>query len=329
MEGGTKEEDNNIEDNNIEEKDDEDNHNLDGGSKTKSIENIPNININDIEFNIDYIIESDEKLIDVERIKNKVNEYIDNYYSDTMEKYKLNFNKLYQKYSNKNYIIKTLPVKDKYNSTKIIVIKNDKKETKISEIIKPHYIYYDNNSNLYNFKNRISNERAELLYKYEILVSQLNISIEDKNKFEKEKETFVKLLEEYYIYTLYHKKINKISTFNTIKLLINSKYYININNNDDDDKVLVLSGDIYNIDNKIIDEINTYNINNLTKYNNIILELSGKSKINNKKDSKLIEEIKLYLDKKEKEQILKKLENNKSIQDEYINYIVSKLPIIS
>ena len=292
--------------------------------KNQSMTTNPNTNSVDIEYNIDYLVDDDEKLIDVEKIKIQVDKYIDNYNSEIMKKYKNTFNKLYQKYSNKKYKIQILPLKDKYNSIKIIITKNDKKETIITELTKPHYLYYDEDANLYKLKNKISNERAELLYKYKLLVSQLNVSTEDKDKFEKERKDFITLLEEYYTYTLYHKKINTITLNNKTNLIIQSSYFIE----KEDKSTSVLSGDTYLIDNTIIENINTYNIDKLTQYNNIIIQLTGKNQKDIKKDTKLIEEIKLYLDKKEKEEVLKKIEDSKKIQDSYINYIILRLPII-
>ena len=292
-------------------------------------------NTNDIEYAIDYLIEDDEKLINVDNVKNLVDTYIDNYNSESMKKYRLSFNKLYQKYSNKKYKIKLLPVNDKYKSTKIVVFKNDKKEdtTIITELIKPHYIYYDNDTfNLYDFKNKVSNVRAELLYKYEILVSKLNISPEEKTNFEKERTKFVKLLEDYYSYTLYHKKINKIATLNTTQLIVQSKYNIVSNDTKDnkdssEDMISILSGETYTINNDIINSININNIDKLTHYNSIILQLTGKNSKDIRKDTKLIEEMKLYLNKSEKEKCIKQIEESKTKQDTYINYIVSRLPI--
>ena len=287
-------------------------------------------NTNDIEYNIDYLIEEDEKLINSDNVKNQVETYIDNYNSETMKKYRLSFNKLYQKYSNKKYRIKILPVNDKYKSTKLVVVKNDIKEanTIVTELIKPHYIYYnDEDFNLYDFKNKVSNTRAELLYKYELLVSKINITPEEKTNFEKERTKFVKLLEEYYSYTLYHKKINNISTLNTTQLIVQSKYNIqNDNNNDNETMSTILIGDTYTINNDIINSINNNNIDKLTAYNDIILQLTGKNAKEIKKDTKLIEEIKLYLNKSEKDKLIKQIEVSKNNQDNYINYIVSRLP---
>ena len=291
-----------------------------------------NIDSVDIEYNIDYLIEDDEQLINIDNVNNQVDTYINNYNSEIMKKYRISFNKLYQKYSNKKYKIKILPVNDKYKSTKIVVVKNGKKEDKdnniVMELNKPNYIYYNDECfNLYNFKNKISNTRAELLYKYEILVSKINITPEEKTNFEKERNKFIKLLETYYTYTLYNKKINKISTINTTKLILQSKYNIN-NNYNDDNMISILTGDTYILNNNIINSINTNNIDKLTQYNNIVLQLTGKTNKEIKQDTKLIEEIKLYLNKTENEKLIKQIEESKKQQDTYINYIVSRLPTV-
>jgi hypothetical protein len=291
-----------------------------------------NIDSVDIEYNIDYLIEDDEQLINIDNVNNQVDTYINNYNSEIMKKYRISFNKLYQKYSNKKYKIKILPVNDKYKSTKIVVVKNGKKEDKdnniVMELNKPNYIYYNDECfNLYNFKNKISNTRAELLYKYEILVSKINITPEEKTNFEKERNKFIKLLETYYTYTLYNKKINKISTINTTKLILQSKYNIN-NNYNDDNMISILTGDTYILNNNIINSINTNNIDKLTQYNNIVLQLTGKTNKEIKQDTKLIEEIKLYLNKTENENLIKQIEESKKQQDTYINYIVSRLPTV-
>ena len=72
----------------------------------------------------------------------------------------------------------------------------------------------------------------------------------------------------------------------------------------------------------------TNNIDKLTQYNDIILQLTGKNSKEIKKDTKLIEEIKLYLNKSEKEKLNKQIEESKSHQDNYINYIISRLPLV-
>jgi hypothetical protein len=277
----------------------------------------------DIEYTIDFLMPNDEKLIDIEHINNKVDDYINNFNSDIMKNYKDEFNKLYRKYSNINYKIKILP-KDKNNLTKIVVLKNNKNETLIKEITKPTYVYYMDK--LTTLKNTISNEREKILFQYKELLSNKELTINDKTTFEKNKTIFVNLLEEYYSYTLYHKKINKISSLNSkSKLIMQSVKTIYTL---DTSKSLLLS-DIYNIDNSVINEINIYNTTKLTEYNSIIQQLLGIKIEDIKKDTKLKEQIKLYLDKTVKLNLDNKLKNEKTKQDNYINYIIIKLPILN
>ena len=273
---------------------------------------------------IDFLHEDDNKLIDSDKVTSQVDIYIKNYNSDIMKEYKTTFNKLYQKYSNKKYLIKNVLLKDKYNNIKIVVIQNKDKKI-IKEIIKPKYIYYDDNNNLYTLKNKISNEREELLFNYKLLLLQIEVSQEDKLEFEKKRNNFINLLEEYYSYTLYHKKINKISQINKSTLTLYSFLLIE----DNDMYKTLLSGANYNIDTSIINDININNSDKLTQYNNIILQLIGKHQEDIKKDTKLVEEIKLYLNNKNKIDLLKKIKDTKTLQDNYINYIISKLPVIN
>ena len=75
--------------------------------------------------------------------------------------------------------------------------------------------------------------------------------------------------------------------------------------------------------------MNIYNTDKLTEYNNIILQLKGKNQKEIQKDSKFIEEIKLYLDKTNKNDILNKIKDNINKEDNYINYIIYKLPTVN
>ena len=71
------------------------------------------------------------------------------------------------------------------------------------------------------------------------------------------------------------------------------------------------------------------NSNKLTEYNSIIQQLLGKKIEDIKKDIKLKEEIKLYLDTTIKHNLDNKIKNEKHKQDNYINYIIDKLPILN
>ena len=282
-----------------------------------------NVESVDIEYTIDFLIPNDEKLVDIEKINNKVDNYINNFNSEIMTNYKNEYSKLYKKYSNMNYKIKILP-KDKNELVKIVVLKNDKTEKLIKELTKPNYLYY--NDILSELKTNISNEREKILFKYKELISNKELSINDKHNFEKEKDKFINLLEDYYSYTLYHKKINKISTTNSKSNLLLQ----NLNTIDSlETSKSKLIGDIYSIDTTLINEMNTLNSTKLTEYNSIIQQLLGKKIEDIKKDTKLKEEIKLYLDTTLKHNLDSKIQNEKNKQDNYINYIITKLPIFN
>jgi len=294
---------------------------LEGGDRNKDI--LKN-DIDNTVYNIDYILEDDEKLINPDNVFKNVDIYIENYNSNEIVKYKKNFKQLYQTYSTKNYTISTI----KYKSTsKIIVKKNDKVPKIVKELIKPTYLFYDDNNNLIKFKRQISNDRSELLYKYSQLIAKLDIKPEEKKEFEKERNKFIEKLEEYYTYTLYHKKINKITSTNKSNLVLQKELIVYNENNDYDNKIL--NSNIYSIDNNVIDTINKYNSENLIQYNNIMMDLSGKKdkNISKDKDKKTLDSIKLYLKQRQEiESFAKSLSNNTDIQDEYINYIILELP---
>jgi hypothetical protein len=324
--------------------DTDDTDDTDNNSDTEFLNEIPNEIINEKnsilrggvdmiyknEYRIDYILPEDEKLINIEKVIKQVNKYIDNYNSPQMTKYNQSFKQLLQKYSNKKYVIKT--VKNKNDSIKIIVVKNDmiddNKQPIIKEITKPLYLFYDEDYNLYKLKNKVSNTRTELQYKYELLTSKINITTDEKKQFEKDRQYFIELLEEYYIYILYHNKINNISTINKTNLLIQEivgfyKENIEINNP-------TLNSNLYYIDNSNIEIVNKFNIEKLTQFNNLMLQLSGKDSDKIKKDKKLIDEIKNYLDKKELNIINENIKKTTLEQnaDTIINYIILSLPIV-
>ena len=300
---------------------------------------------NDIEYTIDYILEDDIKLINPDRVIEQVNIFIQNYKSPHMLKYRKSYNQLYQKYSNKHYkiIIKKINTSNSSSSkkfitdtmqlqsgivhinvhTKIVVYKNDKLQTFVMELINPQYIYYNKNSNLQQFKLQISNSRRELLYKYENITSKISISVIEKQNFEKARMDFIELLETYYIYTLYHKKINNIRTTDKSNIILQKQVKFYKENLDIDQTTL--SGKMYSIDNSIIELLNKANSDRLIQYNNIIVNISGKSSNEIKKDKKNNELIKLYLNNNETIKITDNLKETSNNQDKYINYIVNIL----
>jgi hypothetical protein len=269
-----------------------------------------------IVYEIDFLVADDKELINITKVNSAVDKYINNFYSEEMKKYPQSFKNLYQKYSNKRYIINNI-------GYVITVMKNDIKNQKKNDIImelkKPHYIYYNNNNcndncNLDVLKMKISNDRVELQYLYQSLINKLNVSPDEKKDFEKQRKKFIESLETYYIYTLYHKKINKISTTNKINIIIQE--LLGDSN--------LSEGNIYSVDNAIIDLINNQNSSKLNEFNNLISRMQSIKNI--KDDKKIFETIKEYLNKNETNKLLESLKNISKQQDNYVNYIITELP---
>ena len=207
------------------------------------------------------------------------------------------------------------------NITKIIVTKNDKTKKIVKELTKPSYLYYNENDNLLRLKREISNSRKELLYKYEKIIEKIKITPDEKKEFEKERTNFIEQLEIYYIYTLYHKKINKINIENKTRIIFQKEYLVFKENNEYESKIL--NSNIYLIDNADIETINKYNSDNLNEYNNIIATLSSKKDAEINKDKKILEKIKSYIKtKNEIDLFTKSLLKKTDIQDNIINYII-------
>ena len=76
-----------------------------------------------IVYEIDFLIADDKELIDITKVNNTVDKYINNFNSEEMKKYKQSFKNLYQKYSNKRYIINNI-------GKVITVVKDEKKKDK-------------------------------------------------------------------------------------------------------------------------------------------------------------------------------------------------------
>ena len=266
---------------------------------------------------IDFILLSDKELINIEKVNLQVEQYIDNFRSKKMTTYLQSFKSLYQKYSNKRFVIHNI-------GDVITVMKNEKVKKKdiVIELKKPLYYYYDNDNNLDLLKRHISNERAELQYVYQSLVNKINVEITVKKDFENKKKQFIELLEQYYVYTLYHKTINNISNENAIQIVIYEM--ISILKDNTENKNNMLESNYYSIDKSIIDLINKNNTSKLNDFNDLISRMQTIKNI--KTDTKTIESIKKYLNKNDIQTILDKIKNSVKQQNNYINYIIKKLP---
>ena len=299
-------------------------------------DDIDTINLNALSphlFTIDYLLTSDKDLINEDNVYATVDKYISNYNSEKVKEYTQAFKNLYQKYSRKQYIIKNINnkvivIKNKFENIKKDNIKGkDHKRAKhnksirdlpdeiVFELNKPHYLFYDNNNNLALLKAQISNKRFELQYEYQHLINKINVELPEKKNFENQRIQFIDLLETYYIYILYHKKINQI--------LINNKTSIILQNltNMYSEKSL-LEGTLTYIDNTNIDLINNYNTDKLNQYNELIIKMQS----TNIQDDILLDAIKEYINKiSEITNIYNTIKNQTSNQTTIINYIITKL----
>lgn len=286
-----------------------------------------------LEYKINYLIPNDDKLVNIEKITSTVKKYIDNYNSDAIKKYKQLFKTVYQKYSNKRYFINN-------TDTNIIVskltdgtLKRNKGEI-VFEISKPEYIYYNKDNNLINMKTIISNKRQELQLYYQSLVNKINVQTDEKKQFEKERKTFIDLLERYYIYNLYHHQINNISLNNKSNIIVQElQGFLK----DNTDIRYILDSNLYIIDNSLVEQINTNNSFRLNLYNELIIKLQSiKSSLNSSTDKtninkigkdKIINEIKEYLKSNDENiKLNNEIKINAQMQNKYVDYIICKLP---
>ena len=272
----------------------------------------PTVLLEDLDNKVEYLADDDKELIDKEKIFKMVKQYIENYHSENVRKYRNEFKSIYQKYSNKKYRIDN-------NESEIIVTKQEKRGGIVTEIKKPKYIFYNKNNKLILMKREISNARTQLQLNYQTLVNKLEVLPEEKKTFEKARKKFIELLERYYIYTLYHKLINNINNENKVHIMVQDlKAFLKENM----DKNIILDGNLYNIDKTLIDLINQSNAARLNAYNNLMINLQS-----GKKDKKHLEEIKEYLKSyQEINKLYNQVKTTAQQQDKYIDYIIEQLP---
>ena len=270
------------------------------------------IGLSDADYKINWLFSSDEELVDKDKIIQRVKEYIENYNSEEFKQYKQDFKNLYQKYSNKRHIINE-------TADTIIVAKNTEKRDVVMELTKPRYIFYDKDHKLHKMKQDISNERKSLKLEYDNLSSRVDVTLDERKDFEKQRKKFIDLLERYYIFTLYHVKINNIDNTDKQKILIQDTMIVNKG----DDEHKIISGELYMINNIVIEQINAVNALKLDEYNTLISKLQSVKEIG--KDKEIIEKIKQYLKREQNIELNNQLKNIKKEQDIVVNFIVSRL----
>lgn len=238
-------------------------------------------------------------LINRENVIKLTEKYIKTYYSTEFQNYNIDLKKLYLKY-NKKHII------ENKNNTVYLRKKNSKGKY-VLKVRKPVYINIKEKLNELDNKIQITKFNVEKLFDY------LKFDNKDPNKlkeFNKNKEEYIKLLEEYESIKLYDIVINnKDITEKTSNI-----YYHNIVSKPDINAYL--EEEQYNIPNELIDIINNNKVQELIKYNNLLSMIKSN-------DKGLKKHIKDYLMEINNNSFENKINNFKKIQENYIKFIVS------
>ena len=272
---------------------------LEGGAKQK--------------FEIDLETISNNPLLDSERIKNKAEEYLNNYYSNEYTKYNDNLELFYKKMKKNEYL--------KHEKNFIYIIKSSKikkekeKEIILDKIKKPKYQYIS--KRIFELETLIKNYNIKVVNMFNNMKSKVISNPNEIKIFKKEKSKYVSLLEEKEILELYYRTINKIDINEINKDVI----YQNKNVKTLNSKDIILESKLYKISNETVNNINVIQSERLNQYNDIMVELK-KDKVDADTKKKIID----YLSNKELKNIITKNKSVKEIQDQYIDYIVIEKP---
>ena len=261
-------------------------------------------------------------IIDNDKIIKKVREYMENYNSEQYKQYKIELNNLYQKLGKRFYTIQ------KKNT--VYLIKNVNKDDNIKiadtqeKILK--YVKKITHPLLLHIPTR-QNELTDLIATKKNIVdnlfNEIKLDVVNRNEnikdFDKHKAEYTDLLEEKEIINLYYLIINKINTDNeTVDVIYQEKQ--------EDGN---LEGKVYKINQNIITDINKIQGDRLEKYNIIMDELLSKyvDKPNElKEDTELMDNITTYLKNEDMKLINKETVQIRKKQDNYIDFIITKLP---
>jgi hypothetical protein len=285
---------------------------IEENAPNKKNTNTEDVEIKHIFFHDEYLIEdTDIKLIDIEKVENNVRKMLDNYKSTEYN----NYNKILHKLP-KIFGKKTYKIEYKRESIKVYKFKKDGDTLLLHNIVKPIINdMIDFESTLHHIKHR----RNLLKNDYLEFITEDNVSLADKNKFIKDKTSFINLLEDYYSQKNYYMLINNLVGSENFTNISISNYQPFMNNKGEYDNQLFVSQ--YKINPEVINEINETKIESLDKFNNI----KENMKLDNKKE--LNELIKSYLDREDKD-ITKKINKVIKEQNEEIVYIIDRLPKI-
>lgn len=271
-----------------------------------------NNNIED--YPIKYLIDSDKELINNELVYKKVDTYINNYNSDEYKSYLKYIGLIYRKFNTKLYKIS--------NNNKQILIHKNKDNSLIVNIKKPKILNVK--KIIDDMKITINFERNKLTTEYKKMLLNNNNTTDKTNKFKENKNNFIILLEKYYTYELYLRKINNISINAEYDTILYSSL-VKQPNSEIDSNINLLDLKLYRIDKNLINRLNNYDIEKLNTFN----EIRELIKSNETNKDLLKEKITNYLDYTEFNNNKKILINEINKQDNIINDIIIEKPKIN
>ena len=261
----------------------------------------------DLEIPIETI--SNNPLINSEKIKNKVEEYLNNYFSKEYSKFQDNLELFYKKMKKNEYL--------KHEDNTIYLVKNNKSggQTIIDKIKKPKYIHISKRINELELQSK--SLHSKLVFMFNNLKSKIITDPSEIKEFKKEKNKYISLLEEKEVLDLYFITINKINVNEEENNVIYQNKEIKVLNSKD----ITLVSKNYKISTETVNYINTIQSERLNQYNDLMISLR-KGKV----DKETKDKIKEYLSNKELKSIISKNNDEKNKQDNYIDYIIIEKP---
>ena len=234
-------------------------------------------------------------LISKKKVKNQIIKYINNYHSNKLEKYYNELTQIYQKNIKKYYFQKDNNYLNLYER---------KTNKKVSSVKLLNLII--TSSKLDTLHNEIKSIKSELINSYIFIKKNLHLKNKLEKDFNKKRDKYKLLLEDYYSFKIYHEIVNMTANNLDIdkdvetKLLYLSVPDLNIRNT----PYKFNQKEFFNVPVNLIDEIFKYENKQMNLYNKIINSDKKNKKdileyLENKKDKTITNNLKKIKDKKE------------------------------
>ena len=262
------------------------------------------VNKDDYSSYIDDKLKFLNPLVSKPAVKNNVTKYINNYYSNKLNKYYDELTKIYQKNNKKYYFMKEDKKLILYEKKSNHVLN----KVEVLEVVNSH-------REIENLKKATRSLKADLISQFIFIKKNPQLKSTLEPIFNNIRNNYKKTLELLSSYQIYDDIINKL--VNNIPLLLESnttEFYFSVPSYNISSDYEYNEKDFLNIPNDIVDDIYKYNNEQLELYNKII---SSKSNIDNKS---LIKE---YLENKKRNKLNKKIARIK--QHQTVNFAIETI----